>query len=84
MISVGLGSWVETAEETVARKAEEERAARESQIDQMLNDDIRHELSVCVSLLVETMNLSHVHLMQLDLTIVSSSKDSFVRRVHRS
>jgi len=39
LISVGLGSWVETAEETEARKAEEAAAALESQIDQTLTDD---------------------------------------------
>ena len=52
--------------------------------DQVLDDDVGHQLSVRVSFLVEAVHLVHVDLMQLDLPVVAAREDRLVLGVHRS
>ena len=49
--------------------------------DEVLYDDVRHQFSVCVPLLVEAMNLIHLYLVELELAVISSCKYGFVHRV---
>ena len=49
--------------------------------NEVLDDHICHELSVGVSLLVEAVDLVHVHVMKLDGSVVSSSENGSVAGV---
>jgi hypothetical protein len=49
----------------------------------VLDDNICHELSVSISFLIEAMNLIHVDMMKLNLSIVSTGENCFICWVHR-
>jgi hypothetical protein len=48
----------------------------------VLDDDICHQLSVGVSLLVEAVDLVHVHVVELDRSVVSSGENGSVGGVN--